>query len=106
LLSADRRRRGRSVPCSTCRLYSRSRAGYFPNVLSITHGRRQTSHVALLAGDGAVTGAVIGYVLALIVEYSGSGSVGAALLTMAVFGAVISSLRQMISLCSCAPEQA
>ncbi len=46
-------------------IYSLSRAGYFPHPLSVTHGRRQTPHVALL------TGAVIGYVLALILQYSG-----------------------------------
>jgi len=72
-------------------IYSLSRAGYFPHPLSVTHGTRQTPHVALL------TGAVIGYVLALILEYSGSDSVGAALLTMAVFGAVISYVMQMVS---------
>jgi len=72
-------------------IYSLSRAGYFPHGLSITHGTRQTPHVALL------TGAVIGYVLCLILEYSGSDSVGAALLTMAVFGAVISYIMQMVS---------
>ena len=59
--------------------------------LSITHGTRQTPHVALL------TGAVIGYILALILKYSDSASVGAALLTMAVFGAVISYVMQMVS---------
>ncbi len=72
-------------------IYSLSRAGYFPHPLSVTHGRRQTPHVALL------TGAVIGYVLALILQYSGSESVGAALLTMAVFGAVISYIMQMVA---------
>ena len=72
-------------------IYSLSRAGYFPHVLSITHGTRQTPHIALL------TGAVIGYILALILKYSGSDRVGAALLTMAVFGAVISYLMQMVS---------
>jgi ethanolamine permease len=72
-------------------IYSLSRAGYFPHPLSVTHGSRQTPHVALLLG------AVIGYVLALILEYSGSDSVGAALLTMAVFGAVISYLMQMVA---------
>ena len=72
-------------------IYSLSRAGYFPHVLSVTHGTRQTPHVALL------TGAVIGYILALILEYSESESVGAALLTMAVFGAVISYVMQMVS---------
>ena len=72
-------------------IYSLSRAGYFPHPLSVTHGTRQTPHVALL------TGALIGFVLALILQYSGSESVGAALLTMAVFGAVISYVMQMVS---------
>ncbi|MEO7980858.1 MAG: ethanolamine permease [Sporichthyaceae bacterium] len=72
-------------------IYSLSRAGYFPHALSVTHGTRQTPHVALL------TGAAVGYILALILQYSGSDSVGAALLTMAVFGAVISYVMQMIS---------
>ena len=72
-------------------IFSLSRAGYLPHVLSITHGTRQTPHIALL------TGAVIGYALALLLEYSGSDSVGAALLTMAVFGAVISYVMQMVS---------
>jgi ethanolamine permease len=72
-------------------IYSLSRAGYFPHPLSVTHGRRQTPHVALLTGAG------IGYLLTLILEYSGSEKVGAALLTMAVFGAVISYVMQMVS---------
>jgi ethanolamine permease len=72
-------------------IYSLSRAGYFPSGLSITNDTRQTPHVALLFG------AIIGFVLALILQYSGSESVGAALLTMAVFGAVISYIMQMVS---------
>ena len=36
--------------------YSLSRAGYFPKFLSMTHGKRKTPHVALIAG------AVVGYV--------------------------------------------
>ena len=32
-------------------IYSLSRAGYFPRVLSITHPRHKTPHVALLAGS-------------------------------------------------------
>jgi ethanolamine permease len=73
-------------------IFSLSRAGYFPHWLSVTHSRRQTPHVALVAG------AVIGYGLALLIDRFGTGSsVGAALLTMAVFGAVISYVMQMIS---------
>ena len=36
-------------------IFSLSRAGYFPRWLSLTHGRRQTPHVALLVG-GALGG--------------------------------------------------
>jgi ethanolamine permease len=72
-------------------IYSLSRAGYFPHWMSVTHGTRKTPYVALLFG------AVIGYVLAWILYQYGGGSVGAALLTMAVFGAVISYFMQMLS---------
>ncbi len=73
-------------------IYSLSRAGYFPRFLSTTHGTRQTPHVALIAGGG------LGFVVALVIHYSGSDSpVGAALLNMAVFGAVIAYMLQMLS---------
>ncbi|MDG1892017.1 MAG: ethanolamine permease [Verrucomicrobiota bacterium] len=73
-------------------IYSLSRAGYFPSVLSLTHARRRTPHLALIIG------AVIGYVFALLIHYTGSDSpVGAALLNMAVFGAVIAYILQMLS---------
>jgi ethanolamine permease len=41
--------------------YSLSRAGYFPKFLSVTHGRRKTPHVALIAG------AVVGYAVFFLV---------------------------------------
>jgi ethanolamine permease len=72
-------------------IFSLSRAGYYPHPLSITHGTRQTPYVALLLG------AVVGYGCALIIHYAGAGRVGAALLTMAVFGAVISYFMQCVS---------
>jgi ethanolamine permease len=73
-------------------LFSLSRAGYIPHWLSPTHGERRTPHVAL------VVGAVIGFVAAWIIDAAGGESnVGAALLTMAVFGAVISYFMQMVS---------
>lgn len=76
-------------------IYSLSRAGYFPEFLSVTHGTRQTPHVALIVG------AVIGYVVALAIHYSealfGDLPVGAVLLNMAVFGAMIAYALQMIS---------
>jgi len=73
-------------------IFSLSRAGYFPRFLSLTHKKRQTPHVALVAG------AVLGYIVALTIHLVGSDHpVGAVLLNMAVFGAVISYMLQMIA---------
>ena len=73
-------------------IFSLSRAGYYPHPLSITHGKRQTPHVALILG------AVIGWFAALIIDQAGAGStVGGSLLNMAVFGAVISYFMQTLS---------
>lgn len=74
-------------------IYSLSRAGYFPRWLSITHGSRKTPHIALIVG-GAIS-----LVLALLMKYVfGMASVaGAALLNLAVFGAVISYAMQGLS---------
>ena len=76
-------------------IYSLSRAGYLPHWLSVTHGERKTPHVALIVG------AVIGFVVACLIQYSGElfggVPVGAVLLNMAVFGAVISYAMQMLS---------
>jgi ethanolamine permease len=73
-------------------IYSLSRAGYFPRFLSLTHPTRKTPHVALLAG------AALGYLVALIIHFLGTKHpVGATLLNMAVFGAVISYALQMLS---------
>lgn len=72
-------------------IFSLSRAGYYPHPLSITHGTRNTPHVAL------VLGAVIGWIAAYILYKWGTGTVGAALLSMAVFGAVISYFMQTVS---------
>ena len=76
-------------------IYSLARAGYFPRWLSVTHDTRQTPHVALIAG------AVLGFLIALVIQYGedifGSEQVGAVLLNMAVFGAVIAYIMQMIS---------
>jgi ethanolamine permease len=77
--------------------FSLSRAGYFPKWLSVTHGRRQTPHVALIAG------AVVGYALAVLIYQLGksegrlAGQIVGALLYMAVFGAVISYFMQCLS---------
>ena len=77
-------------------IYSLSRAGYFPQWLSVTLPNRKTPHVALIGG------AAIGYCVALLIEF-GEGwfgkeaPVGAVLLNMAVFGAVIAYIMQMIA---------
>lgn len=70
-------------------MYSLSRAGYYPKVLSLT-GRRKTPAVAL------VVGAVIGFVSLFVVQYGGSAA-GSVVLNIAVWGAVLSYLSQMIS---------
>src|ERR671911_264979 len=72
-------------------IFSLARAGYYPHQFSLTHGRRQTPYVAL------VLGAVIGWIAAYIIYESSDTSVGAALLYMAVFGAVISYFLQCVS---------
>ena len=73
-------------------IYSLSRAGYFPVWLSETHGTRKTPHRALVAG------AVMGYCVAFVLYLAGQESpVGAILLNMAVFGAVIAYVLQMAS---------
>jgi ethanolamine permease len=76
-------------------IYSLSRAGYFPQWLSVTHSTRKTPHVAL------ITGAVLGYIVALFIEFGeqwfGAVPVGAVLLNMAVFGAVIAYIMQMVA---------
>jgi ethanolamine permease len=77
--------------------YSLSRAGYFPKWLSVTHGKRHTPHVALIAG------AVVGYALAVLIYELGksggklAGQIVGALLYMAVFGAVVSYFMQCLS---------
>jgi len=73
-------------------IYSLSRAGYFPHWLSVTSRRSHTPHIAL------VMGAIIGYIVALVIHFVPQGSpVGAVLLNMAVFGAVIAYIMQMLS---------
>ena len=77
-------------------VYSLSRAGYYPHWLSLTHGKRKTPVVALLGGG------VLGYGLAYLLYEAGNrdllgGNLSAALLSMAVFGAVISYFMQMLS---------
>ncbi len=73
-------------------IYSLSRAGYFPRWLSVTHGKRETPQRALLAGSA------LGYAAALGIHFTPQGGpVGAILLNMAVFGAVLAYMLQMAS---------
>jgi ethanolamine permease len=77
-------------------IFSLSRAGYYPHGLSRTHGTRNTPYVALIAG------AVVGYGLAFLLDQATtnnwlSGNLSAALLSMAVGGAVVSYFLQMVS---------
>ena len=76
-------------------IYSLSRAGYFPRPLSVTHATRRTPIVALLLGSA------IGFLVAAVIEYGkswfGDVPVGAVLLNMAVFGAVIAYILQMVA---------
>jgi ethanolamine permease len=72
-------------------IFSLSRAGYYPHPLSVTHGKRQTPHFALILG------AVLGWIAAYVIYKKGNTQVGAALLYMAVFGAVISYFMQCVS---------
>jgi ethanolamine permease len=77
-------------------IYSLSRAGYFPRWLSVTHGTRKTPHVAMIAG------AVVGFAVMLVVFFAwgaeaGGAFIGATLLNMAVFGAMLSYFMQAVS---------
>ena len=77
-------------------IYSLSRAGYYPAVMSLTHGSRKTPHVALLTG-AAIGLAVILSVWFALGEDQGGAVIGATLLNMAVFGAMISYALQGLS---------
>jgi ethanolamine permease len=77
-------------------IYSLSRAGYYPALMSITHGSRKTPHIALF------TGALIGLAVIMTVWFwrgaeAGGAVIGATLLNMAVFGAMISYAFQGLS---------
>lgn len=70
-------------------IYSLSRAGYYPKFLSLT-GSRKTPWAALLMG------AVIGFAALFVVQY-GAKAAGTVVLNIAVWGAVIAYLLQMVS---------
>jgi len=77
-------------------IYSLSRAGYYPAVMSITHGERKTPHIALFTG-AALGLAIIMTVWFVLGAEKGGAKIGATLLNMAVFGAMISYAFQGIS---------
>jgi len=70
-------------------IYSLSRAGYYPKALSVT-GTRKTPWAALLVG------AVIGFAALLAVQVGGDAA-GDIVLNIAVWGAVIAYVLQMVS---------
>jgi ethanolamine permease len=78
-------------------MYSLSRAGYYPKFLSLT-GKRQTPWVALLVG-GVLGLLVLIVVLIILPGYNpdAAASASGVILLIAVFGAVISYIMQMIS---------
>ncbi len=73
-------------------IYSLSRAGYFPVVLSLTHSKRKTPYTAL------ITGTVIGFSVLMLTKFlAGEQSevfIGGALLNIAVFSAMLSYILQ------------
>ncbi len=77
-------------------IFSLSRAGYFPQFLSITHGERKTPYVAM------VMGSVVALTVMLVLWFSlgesrGGTEIGVTLLNMAVFGAMFSYFLQALS---------
>ena len=77
-------------------IYSLSRAGYFPRFLSVTHGRHETPHIALSAGSAVGLGVML-FVWYVYGQERGGAFIGAALLNMAVFGAMIAYVMQALS---------
>jgi ethanolamine permease len=72
-------------------LFSLSRAGYLPEWISVTSSKKIPARALILGG-------IIGFACTAAIQISGqTGAVGAALLNMAVFGAVISYALAMLS---------
>lgn len=77
-------------------IYSLSRAGYFPLFLSITHHKRKTPYMAIIAGS------VIGFMVLMLTRFLAGAEqsetfIGGALLNMAVFSAMLSYVLQSAS---------
>lgn len=77
-------------------IYSLSRAGYFPTFLSITHGRTQTPHIAMIAGSLVALTVMSGLWIGLGSE-AGGVAIGGTLLNMTVFAAMFSYIMQAVS---------
>lgn len=77
-------------------IYSLSRAGYFPRVLSITHPRHKTPYVALLAGSAVALTIMLALWFGMGAE-RGAATIQGMLLNMAVAGAMLSYLLQAVS---------
>jgi ethanolamine permease len=71
-------------------IFSLSRSGYLPRWLSLT----SENHTPSLA---SIAGALVGLICTAIIDASGTGTLGAILLNMAVFGAVISYILVALS---------
>jgi ethanolamine permease len=77
-------------------IYSLSRAGYFPTALSVTHGSRNTPHVAMISG--ALVALTVMFVLWFALGADSGGVViGGTLLNMAVFAAMFSYIMQSLA---------
>jgi ethanolamine permease len=79
-------------------MYSLSRAGYYPKFLSLTGKKHQTPWVALVAGG------IVGYIILTVVlvilpavNPDAAASATGVILFIAVFGAVLSYMMQMVS---------
>jgi len=77
-------------------IYSLSRAGYFPRFLSITHARRKTPHIALVAGSTVALIIMLGLWFAMGAD-KGTVAIQGMLLNMAVAGAMFSYFLQAVS---------
>lgn len=79
-------------------MYSLSRAGYYPKFLSLTGKKHQTPWVALVVG-GVIGYLILTFVLVILPGISEDAAAAASgiILFIAVFGAVISYIMQMVS---------
>ncbi|MCG8306165.1 MAG: amino acid permease [Cytophagales bacterium] len=77
-------------------IYSLSRAGYFPTILSVTQSKRKTPYAAI------ITGSAIGFAVLMLTRFLAGTEkseifIGGALLNMAVFSAMLSYVLQSVS---------